>query len=202
MIYSIKDFGPADLLTEGGRFVRRIKTESSFPDDLLAGNRLRVDVGEAGFYEGRQFRIDYLIDIPSGATRVIKFETGGDTLLLSSLIDIDDGAIDYSVYAGGVEGGTFGDPVTIWKTNLMSTSPAPEPRAVVTTGGTLDASGVEANTRIRLRTSNSSAQRETVSGIANDLRGFPSTTAYIVMKSLGGAQGAISGTLKLRWEER
>lgn len=173
----------------------------SLPSELLTGDSLNVFNERPSYDEGKQFRIDYEFSIDSGETRVIKFEIGSNINLLSSNVDVDQGGLYYRVFAGGVEGGLFNTPITVHRINLKTGAPSPTTSVTVSTGGTLDVTGVTPNTILRVRTANSNAQRNTVGGVLGDMRGFPPTTAYVVITTLTGVNTTCTGTLKLRWEQ-
>lgn len=170
------------------------------PSSLISGDTLVTSYESVGYNEGRQFRIDYEFDIDSSTDRVLKFEIAGNIDLLSSVADVDDGNLYYRVFSDGIEGGTFGDDVTVFPVNSKSGAPTPTSAVTVTTGGTLDISGEEPNTTLRIRTASANGQRQTVGGSINDMRGFPTATAYVYMSVLDGG-GSCTGTLKLRWEQ-
>lgn len=167
---------------------------------MISGDTIVTSLQSVGYNEGRQFRIDYEFNIASGTPSVLKFEIAGNIDLLSSIADVDDGNLYYRVFSGGVEGGVFDDDITVFRVNNKAGVPTPTGVVIVTTGGTLDITGVEPNTTLRIRTANASGQRETVGGSINDMRGFPVVTAYVYMSVLDGG-GSCTGTLKLRWEQ-
>lgn len=173
----------------------------NFPSELLTGDSLNVFSERPSYEDGRQFRIDYEFSVDSGDTQVIKFEIGSNINLLLSNIDVDQGGLYYRVFSGGTEGGTFSDAVTVYPANSKSGVATPTPAVTVSTGGTLDITGEEPNTTLRIRTANSNAQRNTVGGVLGDMRGFPSTTAYVVITTLTGVNTTCTGTIKLRWEQ-
>lgn len=173
----------------------------TFPDALLSGDSLQVVSERPSYKEGREFRMDYEFSLDSGTTRVLKFVINGNIDLNLSNVDVDQGGLYYRVFSDGTEGGTFGTTIPVYRANNKSGIPTPAPIVSVSTGGTLDVTGQEPNTILRIRTANSNAQRNTVGGTLGDMRGFPPTTAYIVMTTLSGVNTTCTGTLKLRWEQ-
>lgn len=153
------------------------------------------------FDEGKIFRAFWELNLSSNDTRVFKFVITGDIILLSSSIDIDDGGIEYRVYAGGVESGTF-TPVTTYRSNNMSGVGAPASDVTVSTGGQLDTTGFTNTDIVRVRAANANSKQSTVGAFIDDARGFPATTAYVVVKPLAGVSGSTSGTIKWLWRNR
>lgn len=185
MGYSI-DGIPSDLLTS----------------ERLSTRRLRVDVAETGFFEGREFRISEELAVPAGETLVYRFTSPVDFILQRQTLSLDDSAIRFRAYrsAQGTAGGAF-EPVPMHGVNIMSDTPAYARQAVVSAGGTFTPSvGEEAVETIRLRAANATAQRSTVSGAAGDQRGLPAGTYYLLLENIGN--GVATGVFDLKWEER
>ena len=176
---------PSDLITDGEYGARRLKVEG----------------GNSAFDDGKIFRSFWELNLASAATRVFKFSVTGDVILLSSSIDIDDGGIEYKVYAGGAESGVF-TPLTAFRSNLMSGVATPASNVIISTGGALDVTGVAVNDIIRVRAANANSKQSTVGSEVDDMRGFPITTAYVVVKNLTGVSGSSTGALKWRWQNR
>lgn len=153
---------------------------------------------ETAFNLGRIFRSFYELDLGANETLVFKFEVTGDVVLESSAIDIDAGGIRYAVYSGGVEGGTF-DPLTPFKTNNVSGTPAATSNVTISVGGTLDVAGVEPNDVTRVLAANANSKQSTVGVVEGDMRGFPATTAYVVVEALDGVNSSSTGTIKWLW---
>ncbi len=174
----------------------------SFPANMVDGDSLKVFSERPGYNEGRQFRVDYEFSIDNNDVQVLKFVINDDVDLLLSSVDIDQGGLYYRVFSGGVEGGTFDENINIYRSNNKTGVPTPISQVSASTGGTLDVSGETPNTTIRIRTANNSAQRSTVGGSIDDMRGFPPTTAYIVMTTLDGSNATCTGTLKIEWEQK
>ncbi len=163
--------------------------------------RIKVDDGNPAFDSGKIFRAFWELDLPNNDTRVFKFTITGDIILLSSSIDIDDGGIEYKVYAGGVESGTF-TPMTSFRSNNMSGVDTPASNVTISTGGTLDVTGVPLNDLVRVRAANANSKEATVGTFTDDARGFPATTAYVVVSTLPGVSGTSSGVIKWLWQNR
>ena len=165
--------------------------------------RVKVESGNAAFDEGKIFRAFYPVELDGGAIsrRVFKFVITGDITLLKSEIDIDAGGIDYRVYTSGTESGTF-TPITSYRTNGMSGTPTPTSNVTVYTDGTLTVTEGTHNDLIRVRSAGANSKQSTVGISADDMRGFPATTAYVVIKSLDGQNTAAKGVIKWQWQNR
>lgn len=184
MIYSIKDFGPSDLLTSGGRFVRRIKVDSATSDD-------------AAYDQGRRFRALMPFALGNGEVKVYRFEFSKDIDLKLATQDVYDGALLYEVYGtDAVQGGVFGQSVDVLRANLKSVAPTPATGTTITTGGTLDISSAKISDVQYLEVS----QKQTIGESQGTMRGFPPTVAYVRISTLGNG-AAPKGVLKYEWTE-
>lgn len=162
--------------------------------------RLRVETGSTAYNEGRAFRAVHEFALGAGEVRVIKFAIAGNIDLRLSRQNVDVGGLDYRVYAGGVEGGTFDQIIPTRRGNNKSGVPIVAPMVTISYGGTLDVTGVDPADIVRLLTANASGQRFTVGGDDGIQRGFPATTAYVVLSTLAGA-AAPAGVLHYEWEQ-
>lgn len=155
------------------------------PQQILTGEswdtaRLRVDQGQTGFWEGREFRFDLEVSAPI----VVKFSSPVDFILQSQILESRDGLATFTAYSGndGVEGGTFtADGVVNLPNNAMSDTPTYTQQAVITSGGTFAPSqGAIPRESIKVKASTSNAQRQTVGGAAIQERGLPAGDYYLM----------------------
>lgn len=172
---------------------------SGLPQSMKSGNRLKVEDGNFAYDSGKIFRAFYELNLANNATRVFKFEVSGDVDLLSSQIDIDEGGIEYRVYASGVEGGTF-TPLQEYAANNKSTVTNETSLVKVSTGGTVDVTGIVNNDVVRIRAANANSKQATVDSADDNIRGFGAATVYVVVKPLVGVNGNTTGTIKWRWQ--
>ena len=176
----------------------------AYPPQLLLTDgggdnaRLRVDVAQTGFFDGREFRTFRRITTASGATRVFKAVVPINVILFDLRIMLTDGWIDLETRIGGTEGGTFAEVLPIIPRNSMTTAPVYSPVVAITTGGTH--TGGTVLDVFAVRTANATAQASSVGGGISDERGISAGTYYFVMTNLGS--GAASGVFSARWEER
>lgn len=187
------------MMTHRFGLERRLIT--SDPDSLNSRPRLRVDIGQTSFFEGREFRTFFEFNIASGATAVLKYVSTVNFVLSRQELNLDDGKIRLSVVAsGGTEGGTFSTALPIIGRNRMSERPTPNyaSQVAVSTGGT-HTGGIEVEV-IRLVTSNATAQQISVGSSVSDERGLPAGTYYVRLNNFGS--GDATGTYNISWEER
>lgn len=178
-----------------------------FPDKLITdggieGNnpRLRVDVGQTGFFDGREFRTFKELNIAASAVYVIKAVVPLNVILFGLEAVIEAGHLKLETCVGGTEGGVFAETLPIFKRNNMSTAPAYTGVVVLTAGGTLTGSPTILDIT-RIKTNNISGQASSVGSVEGDERGIAVGTYYFRLTNLS-ASDIITGTLKARWEER
>lgn len=163
--------------------------------------RLRVDVAETSFFEGREFRTFLELNIAAGATQVVRFTATKNFILHEQSLSIESGSLRMSAVAGdGSPGGTFNVALPIIGKNRMTERPLPyyEATTTIATGGT-HTNGTEVEV-MRLSTSNATAQQSSVGATVASERGLPAGTYYIRLANVGS--GAVVGVYNLFWEER
>ena len=172
----------ADLMTnEGGDFAR-----------------LRVDVGQTGFFEGREARTFYQFSIPSGQNQVIKVVSPTDTVVQTFSVELDLASIRLELIVGGTEGGTFNTPLPIFKTNTMSTASDYTPQVTMNRGGThTGGTVVDVLTAISGANPNKAISQSATEALP---QGFSAGTFYIRIINTDGATA--TGIFRARWEER
>lgn len=180
----------------------------SFTSQFQSGfERLRVDVAQTGFYEGREFRSFKELNIAASAQYVIKIIVPINVILFGFNLQIVSGDLRLGVYSGGTPGGVFGEVLNVIPANNMSigadhraygVNTAYSPVVTISAGGT-HTGGTELDI-MRLK-ANSNANQSTSVGSTNDERGASANTYYIRLLNLS-ATDAVEGILKVRWEER
>jgi len=160
--------------------------------------RMRVDVGQTGFFAGREAFTFHEFSIPTGQGRVIKVVAPIDTIVQRFAIELDLAAIRLELVVGGTEGGTFNTSLPILKTNTMSTSSSYTPQITMAYGGThTGGTVVDLLTAI----SGDKLQKSTAATASEDNPiGFPAGTYYIRITNSDGATA--SGIFRALWEER
>jgi hypothetical protein len=189
MSYTIQDFGPDDLLTSKREGFRRV----------------RVDVGQTGFWEGREFRSFIELSIAQGASQWIKVYAPVPFILFNQNLQIDSGSVRFSAFAGATGTGTYNTAMPVIGKNRMPTRRAYdtisgfyEPKLTVSTGGA--ATGGTLVEVFRLVAANSTAQQTTVGGAMSDERGLPAGDYYLKIENISNSTTA--GVYSIFWEER
>lgn len=160
--------------------------------------RLRVDVGQTGFFAGMEARTFWEFSIPTGTQQVIKIVAPVNTILQMFTVELDLAAIRLELVAGGTEGGLFTAALPILKTNTMTTQSGYIPQVSMTVGGThTGGTVVDLLTAI----SGDKVQKSAaVSATENLPQGFAPGTYYIRLTNTDGTTAV--GIFRARWEER
>lgn len=170
-------------------------------DDGTGPNaRLRVDVGQTGFFAGREFRTFREFNIAAGQTLVLKIVVPINAILLEQSMELDSGNVRITNAASGTEGGTFSETLPIIGKNNMTERPLPlyTPQIVFTAGGTHTGGFIFDIHRVVAATA--TAQQSTVGNIIGDERGIAANTYYVRYENFGS--GPATGTFWFFWEER
>lgn len=176
---------PYDLLTDGGDGEYR---------------RLRVDVGQTGFFAGREFRTLHEIAIATGATEVIKVVSNVDTIVQMFSAEIISAKLRVELRVGGTEGGTFSNALPIFKTNTMTTASSYTSNVTMAYGGT-HTGGTLVDLLLLKSGDGTSQSKDVVSSASEALpQGFSAGTFYIKLINTDGSTA--NGIFKARWEER
>ena len=154
------------------------------PQQLLTGDswdssRLRVDVGQTGFWEGREFRLD--LDLT--ADYVVEFTSPVNFILQSQSLLSNDGVSTLDVYLStqGVAGGSFDEDLGVLPNNGMTDAPTYTPAISALGGGSFVPNANEKpRESIKVKAATSTAQRSTVGSGAIPERGLPPGTYYLV----------------------
>ncbi len=162
--------------------------------------RLRVDVGQTGFFAGKEFRTFREFNIAAGQSLVLKFAVPINVILEQQGIELDSGSLRITNSVGGTPGGTFSETLPVIGKNNMTERPTPfyTPQVVVTAGGTI--TGATALDIHRVVAATATAQQSTVGNMVGDERGIAVNTYHVEHANFGS--GPATGTLWFIWEER
>lgn len=183
--YTIPDFGPADLLTS----------------DKESFRRLRVDVGQTGFFEGREFRMVRKVSVPASTPLVFRFTSAVDFILFEQTLDCSVGDIEFFAWRStqGVAGGTFTPlPVAPIGKNigaalrLYDGLPYASQVQLATGGRFTPTDAQQYFDYTRSKAALATVQQLSVQGLA-------AGTYYLILNSLSGTS---VGRFALAWEER
>lgn len=178
----VEAYPPAKLMTDG--------------DGDYA--RIRVDVGQTGFFAGREARTFYEFNIASGASQVIKVVAPVNTVLQTFGVELELAEIRLELVVGGTEGGTFTTPLPILKTNTMTTASSYAPQVTMNRGGThTGGTVVDLLTAISGANANKAIATSATEALP---QGFAAGTFYIRLINTDG--NTATGIFRARWEER
>lgn len=153
-------------------------------------SRLRADVSQTGFWEGREFRLFEPIDTTGGDV-VVKITAPIDFILrFQSLQGKTDDVVmkAYRLSDGGTEGGTFADTAYQLPNNAMSGTPAYMQTVKWSVGGTFTPTDPNLyRDFLEVQVSNATAQQSTVGASSVPERGLPADTYYLVFSGGGTA---------------
>lgn len=184
---------PFDLLTDGGNGPNR---------------RLRVDVGQTGFFGRRMwsFNYEFATANPIAATPLVfRFTIPVNFIIHAHSLSLDQGGLTLRTYsaAQGVEGGTFSTTHTPASENSMTEKAAYAFQTSIASGGTFTpTAGQVPITPLRVRTANATAQQSSVGGEAVSEKGRAAGTYYAVLSRMTGVAGDCTGVYTIVIEER
>ena len=158
--------------------------------------RLRVDVGQTGFWAGREFMTLREFDIPTGQSIAIRAVATVNVLLQSFLVDCWTGDIRMELRSGSTETSPFTGNLPIMRTNMMTTADFSYTSNVTMVNGGTATGG----TLLDVFSVSSGNKSATVEAASEDPIGFPAGTYYILLTNVGNQNS--KGSFKARWEER
>lgn len=179
-------------------------------DGGIAGSnpRLRVDVGQTGFFDRRMWALNYEFASvnPIAATPLVfRLIIPTNFIIHTHGLTLDQGGVTLRTYAAaqGVAGGTFGATHTPVSENSMTENAAYAFQAQIASGGTFTPNaGQVPLTPLRVRTANATAQQSSVGGEAVSEKGRAAGTYYAVLQRMTGVSGDCTGVYNLVIEER
>ena len=184
-----------------GTFAERV--EAYPPVKLMTDSdgdyaRVRVDVGQTGFFAGREFCIFHEFTLGAGASIVYEFDFSLVEVIVQRInCQLWDGDARFEILSdGGTVGGTFGTTLSQVRTNRMTTADlAYASKAIVKTGGTytggISTEVTELDTGV-----GSGHQHESI----GDISPYGVAKGKYYMKIIAGF--ASRGAINIRWEER
>lgn len=199
-------FGLLKKLVDMGDGTYAEKTVAQPPFDLMTdggtgpSRRLRVDVGQTGFFAGKEARTFREFSIAAGTTLVVRIVVPVNTILMEQSLELDSGSLRITNASGGTPGGTFSETLPVIGKNNMTDRPAPfyVPVTVFTAGGTHTGGFIFDIHRAVAATA--TAQQSTVGSRVGDERGVAPGTYYVRYENIGS--GAATGAFWFIFEER
>lgn len=158
--------------------------------------RVRVDVGQTGFFAGREFMAFHEYSVATGASIAIRAIAGVDVFLEQFHLDNWTGDVRLELRSGSTVTSPFVNDIPVRRTNqttgvdLTYTTQVGMDNSGVVTGGTL----------LDVFQLTSGNKNDAVTGGSQDPIGMPAGTYYIVISNIGNQTA--TGVFKARWEER
>lgn len=169
-------------------------------DELSGYERMRVDSGQTGFFEGREFRSFLDLSLAVGASQVIRVTTPCPIHLSGQNLSVDAGKVRMDVYLSPTPSGTWNSALPIIGKNRTPERRFPYyvPQLTLDTGGTI--TGGTLVETIRAAASGNGSNQSTVGANMDDVRGLPAGTYYIKFTNIDN--GTSNAIYSLWWEER
>lgn len=159
--------------------------------------RLKVDAGQTGFFDRREFRISVELSVEVATPLVFKFSSPVNFILWEQSLSVDANMVKFEAVVGGTPGGTFATPITIWGKNRMDIIPEYIGQVTVSTGGSV--TGGQVAEVLRVKSSGATGQQTSIGEAVATERGLPAGDYYLRLTAIGGTA---TGTFSLVWEER
>jgi len=176
----------------------KVIPDDLFTDDNGAYRRIRVDVGQTGFFAGREFRAFSEVSLSAGASRIYKLNCAVPMILGMFTLAMTVGELRVEAVSGGTEGGSFSTPMAVFPANGMPTTSGYITQTTFAYGGT-HTGGTIRDLIDALAGSN--ANNSTTTIIESDSPvGRAAIPLYLRVSN--PSNGVSTGILKLRWEER
>jgi hypothetical protein len=160
--------------------------------------RMRVDVGQTGFFAGREFRTFYEYSIPTGTTRVIRVVAPINTIVQMFQFELELAELRVELRTGGTASDTWETSLPIIAANTMTSASGYAPQVTMQTGGTHTGGTVLDLYKLYSGANANKASGEHITDASP--QGFAATTFYISMQNTDGATA--TGIFRTRWEER
>jgi len=191
------------LLTDMGDGTHAERVEAYPPKVLMTDGdgtyaRMRVDVGQTGFFAGREARTFYEFSVPTGETQIIKVVAPINTIIQNFSGELHLAEMKIELRYGGTEGGTFNTALPILKTNTMTSASNYTPQITMATGGTH--TGGTTVDLLHLFSGNNENKAADTTATEDQPLGFAAGTYYIHLINTDGATA--TGIFRARWEER
>ena len=186
------------LLVDRGDGTHAERVEAYPPSVLMTDGdgpfaRLRVDVGQTGFFAGRAFRAFQKLTIPSLGAVTIRATSPVDLILSDVAFSVEDSTCEITRRIGGTAAGPW-TPIPVWRMNEMTGAPVVTPQVTLDydgahTGGTVtDLLRIVAGNKTSAATSMVSER-----GVAPGVR-------YWVINNVGNQVATV--VFSAVWEER
>lgn len=175
-----------------------------FTSDLPSVRRLQVDVGQTGFWAGREFRSFYEYAVVGATPVVVK------VVVPPALKGIVVQRLTVSCYQGGTlvrawrngtEGGVYTALPVIPNNGIPDVHVPPAAQVTLSTGGTLSGMTLKTDAVVALANSSGPSNTTVLNAIEKE-RGLPPGTYYIELTRVAGTTVDALGIINALWEER
>lgn len=186
----------------------RLKVEVDDPIDVLlpaslitgtAKPRIRVDVGQTGFFEKREFETFREFATATTGTYVLRVVSPINFILSDLRLELEAGTVRLATFSGGTPTGTFSETPPYVAANTMTETPAAyTPQIAITaipSGGSL--AGGSAIRVTRVKAADNSNFAGSVGNTPDLVVGRGPGTYYIVL-TLTAAIGVLKGRIEER----
>ena len=184
---------------QDGTYAERVE---AYPPKVLMTDgdgpyaRVRVDVGQTGFFAGREFMAFHEYAVAQGASIAIRAITTVDVFLEQFSLDNWAGDVRLELRAGSTVTSPFVNDIPVRRTNQTSTiDPSYTTHVDMDNGGV-----VTGGTLLDVFQLTSGNKNEAVTGGSENPIGMPAGTYYITITNIGNQTA--TGVFKARWEER
>lgn len=159
--------------------------------------RVRVDVAQTGFFQGRHFRTFKEWQVAATEVYTVRAAVPIDIILFELSMEITAGEVRLETLAAGTQAGTFSEVLPVFPGNTMLSRPLPyyAPVVVLAAGGTH--TGGTLLDVLHVKAADNSNFAASVGSGAGAERGVGPGTYYFRLTLTG-----VIGTFKARWEER
>lgn len=192
------------LMTDRGDGTHAIRMEAYPPRVLMTDGdgqyaRLRVDVGQTGFFAGREFLTFYEFSIPTGQNITIRATALNDVFLQRFLVDLWTADLRVELYSGGTSSGTYNVALPVLRSNMTSgVDLTYNSQTTLDTGGSF--TGGTLVDVIQLFAVANPSKGAAVEGGGDAVLGFGAGVYHIKLTNINSITA--TGTFKARWEER
>ncbi len=159
--------------------------------------RMFVETGSVDPTENRQYFMFHEFSVASAASEIVKVVIAGNTVMNAFSIKVMSGQARVEIVAGGTEGGTFNQSITLFPVNGMTTAVPRTSTTVMTSGGTL--TGGTVMDLFLVNTGDNVNQSSGITSGEDFAIGFPAGTYYIRVTNTGNSTSA--GLVKALWTE-
>lgn len=147
------------------------------------------------------FRTFHDISLAGSAVYTFRVVVPVNTILFGLELSIDIGYLKLETISGGTPGGTFAAALPIIPQNNLPSRPTPFYAAQNSVVGGGSVTGGTLIDVVRIKSESNSGKSSSVGNVGGDERGVAPGTYYFRLTNLDTTP-TVTGTLKVRWEER